>query len=356
MSTAIRLQDAVAAYLERRERRVTKGTFVNDQSLVLRFQAFVGGNPWMRTITPGTVEDFFHSGHPNAFPLANKASTFNVAVGRLATFITYCRKHGWINLDVMDEVMRKPKLELAQRRFTATELLSLCQTPRYPQEKILVALACNTALRIGDIGALRFSPVGEHGDLDTATQTIDLDNGWLRVKIHKTHKVDELPITLELDAALREWLVHYQDVLGRPLEPGMFIVPAKDNSTWGTGPREFTYRPFDQITRPDNIYRRAVADAGLPFTKGNGFHTLRRSFARIFYEELKRRSHPDPIRPVQAMLHHATPEMTYHYIGVELDREARNEVLRGQMFLSRLAADTTNVTQLRRADGSAPTV
>lgn len=356
MTTAIRLQDAVTHYLDRRSRRVAKGTFVNDQSLVLRFQAFVGGNPWMSTITAGMVDDFFYSGAPNAFPLTNKANTFNVAVGRLGHFISYTRKHGWLSVDVMDEVIRRPKVELIHRRFTATEMLRLCAAPQYPQEKMLVTLACNTALRIADITSLRFSPLDENGKLDTATRTIDLEGGWLHVKIHKTHKVDDLPITLELDAALREWLIHYQDVLGRPLEPGMFIVPAKDNSTWGAGPREFTYRPFDQITRPDNIYRRAVDAADLPFTRGNGFHTLRRSFARIFYEELKRRGHPDPIRPVQAMLHHATPEMTYLYIGVELDREARNEVLRGQMFLSRLAVDTTNVTQLRRADGSAPTV
>lgn len=351
MTTAIRLQDAVSQYLTRRERRVAKGTFVNDRSLVLRFQAFIGGNPWMSTLTAGMVEDFFYSGLPNALSLALKPTTFNVARGRLSHFITYAHKHGWLTKDLLDDVVAQTPPEQHQRRFTATELIHLCDTPVYPQERILLVLACNTALRITDITSLRLCPVNDQGELDSETKTVDLDGGWLHVKVHKTHKRDDLPITLELDAALREWLIHYETTIGRPLEPGMHLVPAKDNSTWGTGPREFRYRPWDQITRPDNIYRRAVEAAELPFTKGNGFHTLRRSFARIFYEELKRQAHPDPIRPVQAMLHHAKPEMTYHYIGVQLDREARNEVLRGQAFLSRLAADTSNVTMLRRADG-----
>lgn len=352
MTTAIRLQDAVSQYLVRRERRVAKNTFINDRSVILRFQAYISGNPWMSALEAGQVEDFFYSGAPNSLGSQFKPTSFNAARARLGNFIKYAQKHGWTNKDLLDDVATQQPPEQHQRRYTATELMRLCTVSAYPQELILMALVCNTALRITDITSLRLCPVKDDGELDTETKTVDLDGGWLHVKIRKTHKRDDLPITLELDAALRSWLTHYQTVLGRPLEPGMFLVPAKDNHTWGSGPRDFTYRPFDQITRPDNIYRRAVTAADLPFTKGNGFHTIRRSFARIFYEELKRQDHPDPIRPVQAMLHHARPEQTYHYIGVQLDREARNEVLRGQAFLSRLAADTSNVTDLRRrADG-----
>ncbi len=354
MAEAVYLQDAVARYLARREKTTSHGTFVNDRSLVLRFKGFIGGNPRMRSITSDQVFDFFYSGTELALNEGLAETTFNVARGRLGHFMRFCERRGWTAGTMMDEVITKTVPEQNQRRFTATELWALCNAPVHPQEKILVALACNTALRITDIRSLRMCTVDGHGDLDPATPTVDLAGGWLHVRISKSHKQDDLPIELELDAAIREWLTHYSEHLGRPLEPGMFLVPAKENIPWGTGPDDtrdtFRYKPLNRISRPEDQYLRAVQAAGLPFTKGNGWHTLRRSFARIFYEEMKRRGHPDPIRPVQATLHHDKPEMTYHYIGVQVDRQDRNEVLRGQMFLSRLAADATNVTQLRAVE------
>jgi integrase len=353
VAEAVRLTAAVTRYLERREKQTAAGTFVNDRSLILRFQAYVGGNPYMRSITPDQVFDFFYAGDENGLNPKLAESTFNVARGRLGHFLSYCEKRTWTDPLLMDEIRTKAEPEKEQRRFTATELVQFCASPTQPQEKILVALAANTALRINDITSLRMSVLNSQGELDHETPTVDLANGWIHTRISKSRKQDSLPITLELDAALREWLTHYGETLGRPLEPDMLLVPAKVNVGWGGGTdRAVRYNPYDKISSPDSKYRRLVREAGLPFTKGNGFHTLRRSFARIFYEELKVQAHPDPIRPVQAMLHHAKPEMTYHYIGVQLDREARNEVLRGMSFLSRLAADTSNVTQLRSVDGT----
>lgn len=348
---SIRLNDAVAAFLRNQEAQTTPGTYANMKSLVTRFAAYVGGNPWMSTVGSEQIEGFLIGGGPRALSRTLAESSFNVARGRINTFWGYCLRKGWTTNGGLEDVRRKDVPERIRRRFTATELVALCAAPTQPQEKILMALGCNTALRSCDITKLTICGRDSSGKVDPALRTVDLDNGWLRVKVHKTRRQDDLPITLELDAALREWLTVYPVEIGRDLEPGMFLVPAK-SMVWGS-----TYgrlRPYDIITRPDKIYQRMVEAAGLPFSKGDGFHTLRRSFARIFYEELKRQGHPDPIRPVQAMLHHATPEMTYTYIGVELDREARNVVLRGQLFLSRLAADTSNVTQLRSADGNRP--
>lgn len=352
MAEAIRLQEAVSGYLIRREKQTARSTFVNDRSLFLRFQKFIGGNPYMVSITADQVWDFFYSGSENALSSTLAETTFNLAYGRMGHFIRYCEKRGLVRTLLLDGITYKQVPEQNQRRFTATELVHLCTATKQPQERILIALACNTALRISDITSLRLSTRDAKGVLLPETPTLDLDQGWLHVRISKTGKCDSLPITTELDTELRAWLTHYATVYGKPLEPDMLLVPSKVGSYWGSD-FDFQYRPYTQITTVESKYRRAVQDAGLPFTKGNGFHTLRRSFARVFYEELKRLGHPDPIRPVQASLHHAKPEMTYHYIGVALDREFRNEVLRSKTFLTRLAADTTNVTQLRPLEGHA---
>lgn len=351
---AIRLREAVARYLQRRERRLAKGTVVNDRSLLTRFLGFVGGDPWFSAITPGKLEDFFTTDNIGALSPDLTEATYNAARGRMITFLAYATRQGWCPGHLMEDVPSKEQPELVMRRFSATELMHLCETTKRPQERILVQLACNTALRISDITQLRMVTADSRGKL-LDVPTVDLDEGWLNVYIHKTKKVDSLPITFELDQALRAWLTHYGEIIGRPFEPGMYLVPAKRNGEWGSGPdRAFTYAPLHQISSPSSLYRRLIQEAGLPYTKGDGFHTFRRSFARLFYEELKRTQHADPIKPVQAMLHHITPEMTYRYIGVQPDREARNVVLRGELFLSRLAADTSNVTPLRRtgAQGS----
>ncbi len=339
MAEAVRLQDAVARYLARQQKTTAKTTYANTRSVVLRFQAHIGGNPYMRAIGADQVFDFFYGDYKTSLNPALRESSFNEARARVRRFLEYCEHRGWVGSLLLDDVRVKDEPEQNRRRFTATEMTRLCGSVAQPQERILVALACNTALRITDITLL---PV----------RAVDLAGGWLHVSIHKTHRQDDLPITRELDAALREWFIHYAETLGRPLEPDMLLVPAKHNAGWGAvADRPIQYSPYSQITKPDSKYRRIVDAAGLPRDSGDGFHTLRRSFARIFYEELKVQGHPDPIRPVQAMLHHAKPEMTYRYIGVQLDRAARNEVLRGRAFLSRLAADTTNVTQLHTVRG-----
>ena len=349
MAEAVYLQDAVTRYLSRRAKQVAAHTYRDDRGMVLRLQRFIGGNPRMSAITADRVFDFFYGDEDEA--LSNlMESSFNVARGRVSQFLKYCERRNWVDPFLMDEIGTKQVPEQNQRRFTASELSHLISSVKAPQERILVSLACNTALRVSDITSLRICAMSNRGEIDAATPTVDLAGGWLHVRISKTHNQDDLPITRELDQDLRAWLTHYGEKMGRPLEPGMFLVPAKNNAGWGAAPdRDYRYNPFNQISSPDDKYRRFIEAAGLPYTKGNGFHTLRRSFARIFYEELKVQGHPDPIKVVQAALHHATPEMTYRYIGVALDRATRNEVLRGMAFLSRLAADTSNVTQLRPA-------
>lgn len=347
----MRLGAAVEHYLSRRENRFTHNTMVTCRSTFNSLVRALGPSTPMRSLRPDQLEDYYCANLEGGISPKLAASTYNKDRARVALFLKYCERRGWVAPLLMEDVVPRDEPEVNRRRYSATELCRLVDSAETEQEKILASLVTNTALRIADVLKLRMCPVDDRGDLDRQTKTVDLSAGSLRVRIYKTSKVDELPITSELDSALRRWLTHYSQAVG-PLEDGMLLVPAVSVGGFPGSPRVAKIKPYSLISNPNVKYDRLTSLAELPRSKGDGWHTLRRSFARIFYEEIKRVGHPDPIKPVQAMLHHSNSKQTYYYIGVDVDRATRNDVLRGKLFLTRLAVDTSNVTQIGGAHGA----
>ena len=72
----------------------------------------------------------------------------------------------------------------------------------------------------------------------------------------------------------------------------------------------------------------ATRDASGKSTR-EGSHTLRRSGARAYYDHWVAEGRADAIRIVQTLLHHKKVEQTQEYIGLELDRANRDELMRG---------------------------
>lgn len=347
MATASpRLQEAVARYLALAEQQTTLNTYRNTRSILNRFVIHTRINPLVSQITAEHLESFFYRGSLGSLA----ESSFNKAVQRVGQFFTYCQRKGWASHYLMDDIKSKEEVETEMRRYSASEMYHLYTTCKNPQERILFALACNTALRIADITALYIGAWDPRRKVVTDDPTVDLANGFLHVYIHKIRKTDAFPIVAELDEELRRWLTTYTETIDAPLTPVMRLIPSKWNAGFDSA-RTTKLMPYNRITTTAPIYNRVVTASGLPNGRGDGFHTLRRSFARIFYEDLKNANHPEPVRPVQAALHHATPDMTYRYIGVQVNREERNDLLQGKTLLSRLAADTTNVVKLGVARG-----
>ena len=85
--------------------------------------------------------------------------------------------------------------------------------------------------------------------------------------------------------------------------------------------------------------------AGYPIAKEGG-HTLRRSGARAYYDELCEDGYDGALRRVQSMLDHSTTIVTEGYLGLGLDKEARNKALKGQPMFRRHAAAAAAVTSL----------
>jgi integrase len=200
--------------------------------------------------------------------------------------------------------------------------LALIDTADYPQHRIVLALACNLALRGSEIADLRL------GDLDLKGLT-------LRVRIEKTRDVDDMPINADLAAELSAWLSIYVPAARPHLNSTSYLAPSHYVHPQSGS---ITYRPGKPITQPHTIVQRALGELGWSDVKQEGVHTVRRSVARIFFDATEAEtSFDNALLGTMSLLHHDRPETTLRYIGVDRQVQARNLFLRGKPFLSRLA-------------------
>ena len=139
------------------------------------------------------------------------ASSFNKVRMRVAGFLGFCQRRGWLTQDLLAEVRPRRVVQRERLRLSAQELRRLYETAENPRDRAMLAIACNTGLRASDLVALRI------GD-------VDLDQGLLRVVARKTGRLDYLPITADLDSELRRWLTWYAE--RRALQDGFLLTPA----------------------------------------------------------------------------------------------------------------------------------
>jgi integrase len=92
--------------------------------------------------------------------------------------------------------------------------------------------------------------------------------------------------------------------------------------------------PSRPMHKPEKVVQAALARIGLP-TKGEGCHTLRRASARALFDQLTQdKGYDSALRVVSAFLHHKSSTTTELYLGLDAERERRDEWLRGRPFLS----------------------
>ena len=239
------------------------------------------------------------------------ASSFNKTRSRIKCFLDFCIRRGWLTGDLLMAVRPRRVTRRGRLILSPSELLAMLGLAADPRERAMLAVGMNTALRAGEIADLRISDV-------------DLDAGDLSVRITKSHTEDAMPISMELDAELRSWMIKYQVEVGRILSPDDHLFPAREPGHW-RGQNEsvpasratrvmpnrlvFVYghpRPNKPINKPAVIVQRAIARLGLIVETGEGFHTLRRSAARAFYESRRDDGHDYALRDTSALLHHSS--------------------------------------------------
>lgn len=328
----IRLSEACAVYVKRVEAEGKALATVQFTGKVLtRLRATLKGDPYVHIISPAMLDNFCYgaagirTNSRTGTPMS--AGGFNRYVSVLRGFFGHALALGWTSLNPMTTVSAlKADPERPRLLLNASELLAMLEHCCNPLERFACALAMNTGLRAGDLTRLTVFDVS-------------LAGGTIQTQIRKTGKYDIKPVTMELHQELVRWLDTYADLtrLTSPAElaDDWYLIPTYRTPSPREVDRRIKLRPLTRHQTPYRLVQRPLARMGYP-TRQEGFHTLRRSSARIFFETLRSagdgRDHA--LMVVQDFLNHSSTVQTQRYLGLNQERAIRNLRLQGQPFLS----------------------
>ena len=335
------LSDAIEDYLTYRRTAYKRATaLASDQSL-RQFLA-VTGNIQTKGLMPRHAERF----QSTMLTAGRKPATVNNRMSQLSAFSKWLVANRYAPAHFCGTTRMIPVPPKAKLRIPVNDFQRLLDTADRADRRITVALGLYLFIRGGEMRTLR---VGD----------IRLDEGLVDVVVHKTNGMDEMPICWELDQELRRWFVAYAADLGRPLRREDFLVPAHRRFPgWLERPDTGNYQPDRMVLRPYHHVQHILDACGYQVQEagkksGEGVHTLRRSGARAYFDALIEGRMGDAVakdnalRQVMTALHHSSVTITQHYIGLEPDRQKRNETMRGIRFLPPMA---DNVVELRKVN------
>jgi len=314
--TAIELDSALAQYKSYRVRRYRATTVAGELPGLLNLVDHMRARGVLYTcdLTPALVEEWFDG-------LDVQESTRVTRLGQTRSFVRFLRRNGWLAADPTALIRAQKPMPRVRDQLEAAELLDLLDRTEWPLHRALVALATNLALRANE---LRLLTVGD----------VNLGKYTIKVQIPKTRDAEVMPLTLELASELASWLRHYQEACPA-LTPRSFLLPSQyvDNVTGRT-----IYRHTQMVGRnyPAEVVAQALTRIG--WDGDTGVHTVRRSLARIFFDDVEQRETFDSaLLSTMSLLHHTRPEQTLAYIGRSRAQLARDRVLQGKSFLRRIA-------------------
>lgn len=329
--TTPHVSEAVDHFIRVRQTTCAKATCTNDRALLNRLVR-TSGDPQLHQLTRGHIEEHFTA-------LADqKPSSWNKERSRLSTFFAWCTRRGWITEDLMADIRPKRVVREQRLRLSQDQLLRLLDVSD-PRDRAFIAVAMNTALRASTITSLR-------------VKDVDLARGYLHVYVSKSAFEDELPITAELDQELRRWLVAYAHDIGRPLQDEDYLLPSRGNRRPRYRDGRFMgtigdLRTDVRIGHPAAIIKRALErQLGITTLRGEGVHTIRRSIARHVFEQASEQGHDGALRVAAALLGHSSTQTTELYLGIDRDRQKRDELMRGRSLFGR---PSENVVPIRKA-------
>lgn len=333
--TNIRLTEASDRYLERIKNEGQSETSLYTARYALaRFRKAVATsrepNPYVHLVTREDMDDYCYG--PNGIRKDIQAISFNRYRSVLKSFFDYCLLMRWTDINPMDAITRaRPDAPKSRLMLNAGELINLLEHCGNPVERIACSLGMNTGMRANDIRHLTIFDA-------------NLAGGVIQTEIRKTRKLDVKPITMELHWELSKWFNTYANLMDlddiSQLQDDWLLVPSYRNPAPREPRQEVVLRPNQLHTNPWRMVQRPLARMGYP-TRGEGFHTLRRSSARALFESLRSagegRDHA--LMVVKEFLNHSSTAQTEHYLGLNHERAIRDVLLKDRPFLTALAAE-----------------
>lgn len=252
-------------------------------------------------------------------------ATYNRKLCQIRAFVVWLERRRY--LDPGREVLygyrtsRVPKRD--RMRIPVSEWGRLLDCAPHPVERALVACGLYLMARPSELTSIRV------GDLN-------MEEGTVSIYRHKTGRPDTMPICTELEVELRRWLDWYH--ANANVDAGCYLLPTRVRECKIRDPRtglwvslspEGRVDPTRPLGKPSRNVQRVLALAGYT-TRQEGGHTLRRSAARAYYEELVASGHDAALRQVQTMLDHSSAIVTEGYLGTTRDKAERDRSLRGR--------------------------
>lgn len=314
----IGIQDAEYEYLNwRKSTGFARATIRNDKSAIKILRDTLGDEYPVEVLDDLAVTKALDRASETRSP-----ASVNMVHSSLSAFFKWCRMRRYMGVD-NDPLLgmrykRVPKKE--RRRLAIHEFPGLLDAAKDPRDRAACSLGLYLFLRSSEVASLRI-------------RDLDLNTGTIGVTVHKTADYDVMPLSAELDRELRKWITYYQTECG-PLHKDWFLVPAKVQAGFGT----HKLNPTARISRPEDIVKTTVGRYGWEDTHWQGFHLLRASGARAWFDELNDHTIDGALKIVQAHLHHTSVTMTERYLGLTADRAKRDRILKGESMFPSLSA------------------
>ncbi|MEV5084976.1 tyrosine-type recombinase/integrase [Streptomyces sp. NPDC056159] len=316
---------AKASFIQQRaqssQSRQVKYGFV---SLLTRFQTSVK-DCHVGSLRAHHLEEFFYG----AGGLSDTCGSTTLGRYRNDTkqFLAFCHRREWTAHapDVLLDGIREKSTKSNRNRYRMTrdELRHLLTGAEDPRDVALVAFVACTGVRISEALGMRI-------------RDVSFNKGELYVYLPKTKEEVTYPLASDLEAALRAWLTAYAEQVG-PLKRTFYLFPPYHGRRFtkggGVSPAG-QYNPESPIQQPRLILAPIAERTGIELESGDGWHTVRRSFARILYDDCVSMGHDAALRIVQAALNHKTVQTTERYLGLNPERQTFHRIMKGQPFLS----------------------
>ena len=304
----------------RRSQNYSKNTIRNQNGALKAFLR-VNGNIWCHQIDDRHVTRLFEE-----LVKTRSSNSLGPVDSALRGFFDWCRQTRRMPSDRDPMFGRRPPKAVKRERQRVHRskfgyMLDQAENIS-PWHRALTAVLLHTLLRDSEAASILL-------------RDVDLDAGYIKVRIEKSSLEDRIPISRPLDRELRKWLTVYTQEVG-PLQPHYFLLPARRATPIHGKNRKFekcviTLRPEKKVAATAKQIQRVLATVGIDISeKGEGAHTLRRSGARALFDALSEAHHPRPLRVVKDMLHHEQESTSERYIGAEADRLDRDACVRGQ--------------------------
>ena len=327
MAVSRRLGDVVDEYLDLRERHKKATTHRGDKGYLLRMLAHIG-NIQMRHLESRHIQAFMAEPTPRGIA-GLSPDTYNQALCRIRSFDRYCRELGYVQRALVPGTVTSMTVPVKRReRYTAAQLLDIIDAADHPRDRFFLALLCNTALRGGEALALRWGDVHE-------------DEQVINVTVFKSSRIDRRPITEDLAGELRRWRAYVTAEHGFP-QPDWYLAckkhsfrfTADDHGVLKYDPARARIVPTQRMQNPQRIVQRSLSKLGYPVLQEGG-HTIRRSVALMYFEQLVEQGFDDALLTVSALLNHKDVNVTQRYLGLDRHVEKRDVSLKGLPFLTR---------------------